>query len=266
MGGVTPEIHLFITGGWDSTFMLCKLSRQDITICPVYVLNPKRKSNKKELEAAKKIIQALSKHPGTKAKIKKLDIRKLPDIKVDQNFTAARHRIMEKVGLLGYQYDYLATVAKDIGTIGLGIEKDSADHEVGASAALNHLATLKPSKYGHIVDEKKSDPDIYLLFGRIFFPIINTTEVEMVDWAKKYGYTNIMSLTWFCHSPIKNQPCGLCRPCEEKIDSKMGFLLPEEAIKRYNKARKWNHFGGKVSRTIKNFILFFLSDKPKSHK
>lgn len=266
MGGVAPEIHLFITGGWDSTFMLCKLSRRDVTIHPVYVLNTKRKSNKKEIDTATKIIQAISKHPGTKAKIKKLDIRKLSDIKVDHSFTIARRRIMRKVGLLGYQYDYLATVARDIGTVGLGIEKDSADHEIGASAALNHLAKLKPSKYGYVVDEKRSDPDICLLFGKIFFPIINMTEVEMVEWAKKCGYTDIMGLTWFCHSPVHNQPCGLCHPCEEKIDSKMGFLLPEEAIRRYNKAKKWNCFGDKVSRTIKNFILLFIGDKPKSNK
>lgn len=266
MSKTSAEVHLFITGGWDSTFMLCKLSRRSVTVKPIYVLNPKRKSHNKELAVAKTIIKAVRKHPNTKAEIKNLKIINLSDINVDQNVISARHRIMKKTGIIGYQYDYLATVAKGIGMVGLGIEKDLTNQEDGASAALKRLAKLKLGRYGWIVDQSVSDPDVNLIFGHIIFPIIDMTELEMVEWTKKYGYTEIMSLIWFCHSPIHGQPCGLCRPCEEKINSKMDFLLPEESIKRYLRAKKLKRLGDKPSRAIKNLFIFLLGDKSNSGK
>ena len=106
------EISVFVTGDWDSTFMLCKLSRQKLVINPIYVLNQKRESRDFELASINKIVRALSKHPGTKAKISPIKIINLEEIDVDPAIVAARRRLMRRVGSLGYQYDYLATLAK----------------------------------------------------------------------------------------------------------------------------------------------------------
>lgn len=245
------KINLFVTGGWDSTFMLCKLSRQAFDITPVYVLNTERQSRDVELSAIKKIISLLSKHPQTKASIAPIKIINLADITVDPEIKTARRSLMKRVGSLGYQYDYLATIAKDLGKVGVGIENSPPAGDTGETTILTTLAKLIHKPYGFVVDQDLSDPEVNLVFGNMFFPIADITEPEMHAWAEQNGYSHIMKLTWFCHSPINGEPCGLCRPCEEKMGSKMEFLLPEESQKRYYKAKKWDFLGERLSRPIK---------------
>jgi 7-cyano-7-deazaguanine synthase len=63
-----------------------------------------------------------------------------------------------------------------------------------------------------------------------------------------------MQNIWFCHTPIKGKPCGLCHPCDVKMESDMLFLLPEKAQKRYKIHRfcsaKFGRFGERVSAKI----------------
>ena len=245
------EISVFVTGGWDSTFMLCKMSRQKLIINPIYVLNKKRESRDYELAAIKRIIQALSKHPSTKAGIKPIKIINLEELDVDPTIVAARRRLMKRVGSLGYQYDYLATIAKNHGPIGVGIEYSPPEGDTGETAILTQLTKLVPGTYGLVIDKSTSDSDIKLVFGNMFFPIAEITELEMRDWAEKNGYRDIMKLTWFCHSPIDDKPCGLCRPCEEKMGSNMDFLLPKAAKERYYRAKKLSFLGERFSRPLK---------------
>ena len=238
-------------------------------ITPIYVLNPKRKSYDFELGAIKEIIRKLRKHPQTKATITNLKIINLSDVRVDPLIVSARRRLAKQVGLLGYQYDYLGSIAKEMGTVGLGIEKPPVERDIGASATLRRFAHLKRSEFGFAIDESRSNPDVNLVFGHICFPILDVTEREMLDWARDYNYSDIMHLIWFCHSPIDGAPCGLCRPCEEKMGSNMGFLLPETAKKRYFKAQKWNFVGKKISRFIKNHQIRHLvriNDKNKGQQ
>lgn len=256
------EIKVFCTGGWDSTFMLCKLSRESIAITPIYAFNPQRQSRNQELDAIKKILRLLSNHPATKAILNKLQIVDISKIKINPTIRDARKRLATEVGLPGYgcQYDYLATIAQEFELVGLGIEKTNYDV---AALAIKKFAQIKKMKYGYVPDLTKSSADVNLVFGHIVFPIIDITEREMLEWVNKNKYQSIMELTWFCHSPVDGYPCGLCRPCEQKMDAGMNFLLPKQAQKRYFKAKKWQMFGKKTSRSIKNLKLRFLSNKPK---
>ena len=254
------EINLFFTGGWDSTFMLCKLSRQTFKITPVYVLNKNRESHDIELDAAKQIIRELLRHPQTKATIEPMKMVSLEEIKIDPAVTAARKRLIKRVGPLGYQYDYLSTIAKKIGQVGIGLEYDP-NGDTGETRILTNLVKLIPKPYGYIIDEKSSDPDANLVFGRMFFPIQDVTEPEMYEWAKKNGYDAIMNLAWFCHSPINGQPCGLCHPCEGKMQSGMKFLLPKESQERFYRAKKYDILGKVPSHFIKNLIRHCIEAK-----
>ena len=229
------EISVFVTGGWDSTFMLCKLSRQKLVINPIYVLNQKRESRDFELASINKIVRALSKHPGTKAKISPIKIINLEEIDVDPAIVAARRRLMRRVGV--------------------GIEYSPPEGDTGETAILTRLTKLVPGTFGLVIDKSSSDSDIDLVFGKMFFPIADITELEMQSWAEKNGYSDIMKLTWFCHSPIDDKPCGLCRPCEEKMGSNMDFLLPEEAKERYYRAKKLSFLGERFSRPLKRHRL-----------
>ena len=253
------EISIFVTGGWDSTFMLCKLSKQAFKITPIYVLNPKRQSRDIELTAIKKIVQTLPRNPQTKATITPIKIINLEEIKIDPEIQVARKSLMKRVGSLGYQYDYLATIAKDTGMIGVGIENSPPAGDTGETTILTTLAKLTSKSYGLVVDKTHSDPEVNLVFGNMFFPIADITEPEMHEWAIKNGYDSVMKLTWFCHSPVNGKPCGLCRPCEEKMGSKMEFLLPEESQKRYYKAKRLNFLGEKLSRPLKQYRIKCLT-------
>ncbi len=47
-----------------------------------------------------------------------------------------------------------------------------------------------------------------------------------------------MKNIWFCHTPFYGKPCGICHPCEVKIESGMEHLLPKTSLRRYNKRNK----------------------------
>lgn len=250
-------IKIFCTGGLDSSYMLCKLSRRKVTLQPIYVLNPKRASRKYELKAIRKIISKLLKHPGTKAEIKKLKIVNLSRIKINKKVTEARHRLGKKYGEMGWQYDYLVSLTEKIGPVGLGIESNPID---GENVTLQKAVTLKKTRYGYVVDRAKSSEDAATLFGNFFYPILDDTEQFMLSWADKYGYTDILKLIWFCHRPIHGKPCGLCSPCEGKMQAGMEILLPLEARKRYYRAKKMSFFGKNVSHFCKRTIYRVLLD------
>ena len=69
------EIKILWTGGWDSTFRVIELSRKNVVIQPIYVLDSGRKSTDYELKAIDKIIQDLNKRDETKAKINAIKIK-----------------------------------------------------------------------------------------------------------------------------------------------------------------------------------------------
>jgi 7-cyano-7-deazaguanine synthase len=72
------------------------------------------------------------------------------------------------------------------------------------------------------------------LFGKFSLPIIELTENNMLDNIVSWGYKDVMKLIWFCHNPINNsEVCGFCRPCQQKMESGMEWLLPKKAQKRY---------------------------------
>ena len=245
-------VHLFITGGYDSTFMLCKMSRRSLLLQPIYVFNKGRDSREYELGSIKKILKILSSHPDTKAKIAPIRIIDLDNLKIDSEINAARRSLCKKIGHLGWQYDYLATIAKDIGMVGVGIEYSPPEGDTGETEILSNYTRLIPDRlYGFIIDKEASDPAVKTVFEHMFFPIADITEPEMQNWAKENGYDEVMHSTWFCHSPIDNLPCGLCPPCEEKMGSKMEHLLPEESKRRYYRAKKCDVFGRRLSRKIK---------------
>ena len=237
------------------------LSRQPkVTINPIYVLNPKRKSFHNELHAIQKIIDLLKQKPDTKAEITPVQIINLSDIEIDSEIREARQLLSKQIGGLGYQYDYLSSLAKAHGQIGLGLEKaPDTGSDVGAVATIRKNGGLIKKAGFYYLNTQKATPEAKLVFQNMFFPVIDTTEVQMRKNFESWGYHDIMQNTWFCHSPINGQPCGLCRPCEEKMSSDMESLLPPKAQTRYFKAQKLHIFGKSLSRRIKNLTIWLLS-------
>ena len=242
--------YVFWTSGWDSTYMVIKLLRDGYTVQPIYIINPKRKSRYRELSALQILSQLISQRikTGTLLPYKTFERSSTEeDTEVVQAFADIMQKLPKGQRPLGYQYRYLASFAKqhpEFPLIGVGLEKALSPDQCACSSIIRQFGKL--TKDGRI--DPSSAPELLALLGRFEFPIIDTTEPEMVKNIKTWGYEDIMQHIWFCHKPIKGQQCGFCNPCSSKIIGEMEFLLPESAINRY---RKLKHTEQRYGRFIK---------------
>lgn len=108
----------------------------------------------------------------------------------------------------------------------------------------------------YILDAAKSSNEGLLVFGNFSFPIIDKYETDMLCNIKEWGYEDVRKEIWFCHRPIHGTPCGLCHPCDVKMESEMEFLLPEAARKRYLLHKKFQRIFR--DRITEKFIVPFL--------
>ncbi|MBQ7216912.1 MAG: hypothetical protein IJS39_13115 [Synergistaceae bacterium] len=236
-GTAHPLVRIFWTGGWDSTYRLVELSRMPVTVEPVYCIDKERRSLEIERAAMSKILAALQAKPETKANflpVKQIDIDTLPE---NQDITDAYKTICKTVRL-GSQYEWLAKTALTYPGIETGNEKPNGEFS-GCSAAIDQFGKLIHVNDTWKIDPEKSSPELRLLFENISFPIIMTTELEMRQNIHDWGYDDVMSNIWFCYTPINGKPCGKCRPCEQKMECGMEWLLPPEAHKRYKLHKKF---------------------------
>lgn len=234
------SVQLFWTGGWDSTYRLVELSRQDVIVQPVYVCDPTRQSIQREKRAMTEILDCLKSKKETRAVILDTIFVVYEDIPENAAITAAYNHILEKVRL-GSQYDYLARFALYHPGIEIGIEKPHGEFN-GCDAAVDEFGAWLYNGKTWVIDSEKSSEELNLVFGNISFPIRNITEQEMVKNIHKWGYEDVMQHIWFCYTPVHGKPCGKCRPCQQKMDCGMEFLLPESAHKRYARWKRRTEF------------------------
>ena len=233
------DVELLWTGGWDSTFRLVELSRKSVTIQPVYIYGDDRKSEPNEISAMADIREALLNRPSTAAQILEVKLVDKKEIPENVEIESAWTRIHKKTKL-GTQYEWIARYALNNPGLEIGVEYGDPDVSY-ANCALRRYGELEPTESisRFKVDIGRSDPDVTIVLGNLTFPIIDKSELEMKELIREWGYEDIMSMIWFCHNPIHRKPCGLCRPCYEKIDSHMEELLPRQALKRNAIDRKW---------------------------
>ncbi len=228
----TPlTVYILWTGGWDSTYRLVELSKTNVHIYPVYCLDSNRKSVDFELAAMQNIIQLLKERKTTRAHLSDVKIIKVEDIPKDEKITTAYKNICQTIKL-GTQYDWLGRLANEYPMIEIGIEKPSGEYN-GCVAAVEKHGRFKRINGRLVIDKEKSSEDLVCLFGNLAFPIADITEVEMQENIAKWGDEDIMKQIWFCHSPIAGKPCGFCRPCQQKMECNMAWLLPKNAQRRY---------------------------------
>ena len=229
------KIKIFWTGGWDSTFRIVELSIKKVEILPIYIVDKGRSSWKREIETMNKIVVLLQKIEKTNAKFLPIEIIEREKINTNLKITEAYNNIRKEVKL-GSQYEWLARYAANNPGIELGIEKTNVEYS-GCIAVVEKFGRFKKDEDGIlIIDKDNSCDDLIELFGNFKFPIANITETEMVK--KIIGYEDVMKNIWFCHTPVNNEPCGYCRPCQQKMKCEMEFLLPNYAQKQYKEYKK----------------------------
>ena len=252
--GERKVINVLWTGGWDSTFRVVELSRQDVCIQAIYVKDPHRKSSPYEKKAMEKITELIKKKESTKAEL-------LPIIEIDResipqnsDITDAYNRIYKKTKL-GSQHEWLARLAVDYPGIEIGTEAGSVESS-HILKAISMFGRLEETEEKKALNKSKSTRDGILVLGNMSFPIIDKTEKEMQELIHQWGYEDVMQNIWFCHAPIDDKPCGICHPCQVKIASGMEFLLPEKSALRGKKYRALEKIlGERIARKIFDFLI-----------
>lgn len=220
-------IKVLWTGGWDSTYRLVELSRKAVEIQPVYIIDSGRKSRDIEISTMTKITASLRERKETLATIKDVELFKIEDIPEDAEITRAFEKLSSEVRL-GSQYEWIARLAKINPGLEIGIEKPSGEYS-GCMTVIDRFGRLLKSDDSFVIDPDNSSKELLLVFGNLLYPICHISEVEMVQNIKSWGYEDIMKMIWFCHSPLKGEPCGFCRPCQQKMECNMEWLLPQKA-------------------------------------
>ncbi len=227
-----PIVNILWTGGWDSTYRIVELSRQNVTIQPIYCCDPGRKSTQKEMDTMEAIRNALINKEGTIATFLPIISVNIDSIPINEKITNAYKEICKKVKL-GSQYEWLAGLSQIYPNLELGLEKPYGDDFSSGNVAISTFGKFKLENGIKVIDCDNSSEECKIIFSRFKFPIVDLTELEMAENIKKWGYEDIMKMIWFCHTPIKGKPCGVCRPCQQKMDNGMNFLINKKGQKRY---------------------------------
>lgn len=232
MGGV----HILWTGGWDSTFRLCQLSEYDIDIYPVYLKDSQRRGQEYELKAMNSILKDLRKN--CKANIHDLkfyDVSWVKENCADEAISNAFKYIHEKYKV-GIQYEWFALLAKKENLQFESAVVHQYHGAVEAAIESEGIMELIPNDFlperRHVL-AKADNNNASLVFENIILPVITLTKEDEQRIAEEKGWIDIMKQTWFCHSPINGEPCGLCNPCNDAMNTGMEWRMPKKAQWRY---------------------------------
>lgn len=248
------KVEMLWTAGMDSTFRLVQLSRMKNVEVQPYYIKGKRKSTSTEIKHMGLILENLYARKETLAKINEPIIIDLDSIVMDEDIITA-HTEFNKYMWLGMQYKYLASFAKDHKGLEISIERDE-DREYAfqeKGMVFNPVETDIGTKY---VIDPVADKNAYMVFKDFTFPISTITKKQEFDLLTEWGYEDVIKLTWFCHNPIKDKPCGYCKPCLQCVDEGMSFRLDKSALRR-NKL-KWLY---RIPIKVNNFFNKLKTEK-----
>jgi hypothetical protein len=216
--------NLLWTSGWDSTYRLLEIILiEKENVRPIYIKDKDRKSLNTELATIEKI----------KNKIKQ-DYPEAYDLilptwfaeKENINVTPAiieSYDYINRFKRMGNQYNWLAQFCADnrLTNIEISLENDLSITSFSHFLNTNYITT----NYSN-APNKELYSKMEVIFGYFSFPIHSITKQDMLVTAKKNNWDDIMHLTWFCHKPKKNNPCGKCKPCVDAIKQNFGYRIP----------------------------------------
>ncbi|MBD5195136.1 MAG: hypothetical protein HDS87_05390 [Bacteroidales bacterium] len=254
------KINLLWTGGLDSTFRLCELSRQNVEVQPYYILDPTRGSIKEEQRAMSRILEMLRNHGETKADIK--DVKNIIFSQIhDDDKIKKSYKFFSDWNQLGSQYDYLARFA-DQNNLKLEVGLEGSDRSK-AAVVLKKFGDLQKHSYDssdslwaqyYMINSPAVSEECKDVFQNIIIPahLFGLAKTEEYGKMQAWGgyYEQIAKLTWFCHRPVLGMTCGHCNPCRDALNEGMEW--------RVSKAGMFlgtiRNFSEKVSRRIKRIL------------
>lgn len=220
-------VNLLWTGGWDSTFRLLQLLLQHrIEVAPVYLQDGTRASTQTELETMARIGRRLrEEHPHTRALLQPVRIADAADAEEDADVRSALSEVRKRV-YIGSQYGWLASFCKrnGIADVELCVHVDDKVQALlrGCVAETEHPAGYRTLR----LDSRREGTAEFELFRYFSFPVFRIDKLGMARQAEEQGWSAYMDMTWFCHSPVRGKPCGVCGPCVYTIEEGLARRIP----------------------------------------
>ncbi|MBY7144598.1 7-cyano-7-deazaguanine synthase [Virgibacillus sp. NKC19-3] len=226
------------TGGWDSTFRVLDLVlNKKVNIQPYYIIDENRPSTYMEFKTMDRIIDMIKEMDESASCriMERIDIRK-KDISDNSNITKSYRRLADR-SHLGAQYDWLARYTNSLGINDLELCVHTDDTVEGFIKNDVDLVDNNNDRF-YKLKEYLSDQDLGI-FSYYHFPLLDMTKLDMQEQASISGFKQIMEETWFCHSPIYDQPCGMCNPCKYTREEGLGRRVPTPTLRMKIKGN-WN--------------------------
>jgi 7-cyano-7-deazaguanine synthase len=248
-------VNILWSGGWDGTFRFLQLASNKVCIQPIYIKDTNRKGQQYEINAIRKIMDAVKKGGCLEAIInepKFYDVDWILSNCADEGISSAFCYLREKYNI-GIQYEWFALLAKKLGLkFETGVVHQyhgKVEEAIEAEGILSLIPNdFLPGRYEVLPKEKGSE--VFSVFENLILPIIKLSKKDEERIATENGWLDIMKMSWFCHTPDKNgQPCGLCGPCDDAMHTGMEWRLPKKAQWR-NKHRSTYLFLRRVKNKI----------------
>ena len=261
--------NLLWTGGFDSTFRLCQLSREDCVIQPIYLKIKERLAVKYELEAQQKILRFLD-EKGHKATILPVKVVDMSPYMNDIDTHSAFERMCAD-DRIGGQYVPMASFVNHFGYCEL-CQEGYVNSPGALTRMLMNGVVFKYDEMGNrFIDKSKSDKDKVIIFGNYYFPILDINNLQMIDMLKKWGLYGVISLVRFCMSDTE-ESCGYCVCCLNKASiSKEVFKFSKEALRQIEicmylrKIDKTKEFYYSYCLYMRNKEICYLTDVIKNN-
>lgn len=220
-------VHLLWTGGWDSTFRLLQLLLlHRVAVVPHYLEDPTRASTQIELETMARIGDHLrAVYPHVRELLHPLRVTSVANVAEDAEIDGALQEIRDRV-FIGSQYSWLPAYCKhgSINDMELGVH---VDDKVQALLRPFAMEFDHPGGFRSVrVDPSHHGSAEFTLFRYFSFPMFRIDKMEIGRQAEAAGWSAIMDMTWFCHSPSRGRPCGICAPCVYTIEEGLAYRVP----------------------------------------
>lgn len=223
----SPCVNLLWTGGWDSTFRLLQLLLlHRVAVVPHYLEDPTRTSTQTELRTMARIGDHLREaYPHTRELLQPLRIAAVTGVAKDPEITGALREIRKRI-YIGSQYAWLPAFCKHNAIVDMELCVH-VDDKVQALLRSFAMEFEHPGGYRSIrVDPRHAGSAEFRLFGYFGFPLFHIDKVGMGRQAEAEGWGAIMDMTWFCHTPVRGEPCGFCAPCVYTIAEGLARRVP----------------------------------------
>lgn len=222
-------VHIFWTGGLDSTYRVVELSRNECVIQPHYIITS-RGNVENELQAISEITSLLNSDKRTIAKLLPVETFPKTELEVYPDIQSAWDLLHELKDFKSQQYPLLTRYARQKKLkLEMGIQF-SENGSVVKVIDQSYLIDCPDNDDVMMIDPEKGSQEwaSFTLFQDFLFPksLYHKTKAEEIEELKNQGYDKVLKKVWTCFSPVLGMPCGHCFACESARKEGAGMMVP----------------------------------------